>query len=118
MFDDDCLAAVNLCIPREDWSETIEFVDDNEQPIAVAEARAVIKTKDGATTLFDLTTANGRIVIATHLVSLSLSYADLAANTETAGVWDLLIRRADNGKVKRWLGGSVHFIAGQTPSIS
>lgn len=113
-----CIPIVDLCIPLEDWSETFQFEDEDASAISIDDARMVIKTADGVTELFDLTVANARVTITDNVVAVQLAYADLAANTETEGVWDLLIQRAADSKLKRWLRGAVTFPLAVTPDIS
>lgn len=71
------------------------------RPLSTATGRMKIKDKIGGTVLFELTTANGRIIIdnATKTITLLISAADTEIMTWVKGVYDLEIVEAGSPEV-------------------
>lgn len=97
------------CDQGSNFSRTIDIKLPNGDPFPLTGYTArmhVRREVDSATTLIELTTANGRITIngALGRIQLSLTAADTAAMTR-GGYYDLEIVRTATGEVQKVLRG-------------
>lgn len=109
-----CVKFQHLCIPQgTDWSWTFKYVDSAGDAIDLTNYTAEChfrSTQDAASTLYEASTANGKMSInaAAGEVNLLLNNTDSSAFTFTDAVYDVEITNTVTGDITRLAQGTIY----------